>query len=55
MEDGFILSETTELNVSQGLDNYVALWEDTVHVYGTMKVFGVPVNSSNHDNRNIGI
>ncbi|MBY8997553.1 MAG: DUF4129 domain-containing protein [Candidatus Thorarchaeota archaeon] len=53
--DGFILSETTQLNVSQGLDTYVAYWEDTIHVYGTMTVGGVPVNSSNHDNRNIGI
>jgi len=54
-EGGFILSETTQLNVSQGLDSYIAYWEDTIHVYGTMKVGGVPVNSSNHDNRNIGI
>ncbi|MHA1963623.1 MAG: DUF4129 domain-containing protein [Candidatus Thorarchaeota archaeon] len=52
---GFILSETRQLNVSQGLDTYFAYWEDTVHVFGTMKVGGVPVNSSNHDNRNIGI
>ncbi len=52
---GFILSETTELNVSQGLDTHIAYWEDTVHVYGTMTVGGVPVNSSNHDNRDIGI
>jgi hypothetical protein len=51
----FVLSETTELNVSQGLDTHLAYWEDTVHVYGTMTVAGVPVNSSNHDNRNIGI
>jgi hypothetical protein len=54
-EGRFILSDTTELNVSQGLDTYVAFWEDTVHVYGTMTVGGVPVNSSNYDNRNIGI
>ncbi len=53
--DGVILSETRELNVSQGVDTHIAYWEDTVHVYGTMKVGGVPVNSSNHDNRNIGI
>jgi len=53
--DAFILSETTQLNVSQGLDTHVAFWEDTIHVFGTMKVGGVPVNSSNHDNRNIGI
>ncbi|MFX1560845.1 MAG: transglutaminase family protein, partial [Promethearchaeota archaeon] len=53
--DGFVLSETRDLNVSQGLDSHIAYWNDTVHVYGTMKVGGVPVNSSNHDNRNIGI
>ncbi|OLS31201.1 MAG: hypothetical protein ThorAB25_04620 [Candidatus Thorarchaeota archaeon AB_25] len=53
--DGFVLSETRDLNVSQGLDTHIAFWEDTVHVYGTMKVGGVPVNSTNHDNRNIGI
>jgi hypothetical protein len=53
--DSFVLSETRELNVSQGLDTYIAFWEDIVHVFGTMKVGGVPVNSSNHDNRNIGI
>ncbi|MGY5855182.1 MAG: transglutaminase domain-containing protein, partial [Candidatus Thorarchaeota archaeon] len=55
VSDGFILSETTQLNVSQGLDTHVAYWEDTIHVYGTMTVGGVPVNSSNYDNRNIGI
>ncbi len=54
---GFILSETRQLNVSQGLDTHVAYWEDTVHVYGTMKIGDppIPVNSSNYDNRNIGI
>jgi transglutaminase-like putative cysteine protease len=51
----FVLSETHELNVSQGIDTHVAYWEDTLHVYGTMTVGGVPVNSSNYDNRNIGI
>jgi hypothetical protein len=53
--DGFVLSETRELNVSQGIDTHIAYWEDTIHVYGTMKVGGVPVNSSKYDNRNIGI
>ena len=55
VDGGFVLSETIQLNVSQGLDTYVTYWEDTVHVYGTMKVGGVPVNSSKYDNRNIGI
>jgi transglutaminase-like putative cysteine protease/protocatechuate 3,4-dioxygenase beta subunit len=53
--DGFIISETQELNVSQGIDTYTAFWEDTVHVYGTMKVNGVPVNSSEYNNRYIQI
>ncbi|MFW9789006.1 MAG: transglutaminase family protein, partial [Candidatus Thorarchaeota archaeon] len=53
--DGFVLSETRQLNVSQGVDTHFAFWEDTIHVYGTMKVGGVPVNSSKYDNRNIGI
>ncbi|MFW9812407.1 MAG: transglutaminase domain-containing protein [Candidatus Thorarchaeota archaeon] len=51
----FVLSETLELNVSQGVDTHISYWEDTIHVYGTMTVGGVPVNSSNYDNRNIGI
>jgi hypothetical protein len=55
-EGGFILSETHGLNVSQSADTDVAYWEDTIHVYGTMKLQdGTPVNSSNYDNRNIGI
>jgi hypothetical protein len=52
---GFIISETQELNVSQGLDNYIAYWEDTVHVFGTMKVNGQPFNSSEYNNRYIQI
>ncbi len=52
---GFVLSETRELNVSQGIDTHFAFWEDTIHVYGTIKVGGIPVNSSKHDNTNIGI
>ncbi|MFW9794345.1 MAG: transglutaminase-like domain-containing protein, partial [Candidatus Thorarchaeota archaeon] len=52
----FVLSETRELNVSQGMDTHIAYWEDTVHVYGTMKFGdGTPVNSSNYGNQNIGI
>jgi transglutaminase-like putative cysteine protease len=52
---GFITSDTQELNVSQGIDTHVAYWEDTVHVFGTMKVNGVPVNSSLYDNKYIQI
>jgi len=53
--EGFVISETQELNVSQGVDTHVAYWEDTVHVYGTMTVNGVPVNSSLYDNKFIQI
>ncbi|MCK5390615.1 MAG: hypothetical protein KAJ36_08995, partial [Candidatus Thorarchaeota archaeon] len=50
-----ILAETHELNISQALDTHVALWEDTVHVYGVMTVGGIPVNSSKYGNRFIQI
>jgi len=53
--DGFVISETQELNVSQGVDTHVAYWEDTVHVFGIMTVNGVPVNSSLYDNKYIQI
>jgi hypothetical protein len=52
---GFVISETRDLNVSQGIDTHTAYWNDTVHVFGTMKVGGVPVNSSLYDNRYIQI
>ena len=51
----FVLSETRNLNVSQGVDPFTLYWEDTVHVYGTMTAGGVPVNSSNYDNKWIQI
>ena len=50
-----ILAETHELNISQELQTHVALWEDTVHVYGVMTVGGIPVNSSKYGNRFIQI
>ena len=51
----FVLSETRDLNVSQGVDTHITYWEDMIHVYGTMTVGGVPVNSSNYDNKWIQI
>ncbi|MHA1135134.1 MAG: transglutaminase domain-containing protein [Candidatus Thorarchaeota archaeon] len=42
-----IIAETQELDINQGLDTYVTLWEDTVHVFGIMTVGGNPVNGSN--------
>ena len=50
-----IIAETHELNISQGLDTHVALWEDTVHVFGVMTVGGNPLNSSNYGNQYIQI
>jgi hypothetical protein len=51
----FIISETQQLNVSQGIDTHMAYWEDTVHVFGTMRVNGKPFNSSEYNNRYIKI
>ena len=42
-----VIAETQELDINQGLDTYVTLWEDTVHVFGIMTVGGNPVNGSN--------
>jgi len=32
----FILAETIDVNINQGLDTHVAYWGDTIHVYGIM-------------------
>lgn len=48
-------SEIIELNINQGLDTHVALWNDYVHVYGVMTVGGTPVNSSRYGNQYIQI
>jgi len=50
-----ILAETYELDINQGLDTYVAYWEDTIHVYGIMTVGGNPLNSSKYGNQYIQI
>ncbi|MBE0525668.1 MAG: transglutaminase domain-containing protein, partial [Candidatus Thorarchaeota archaeon] len=41
-----VIAETHDLDINQGLSTHVALWEDTVHVYGVMTVGGIPVNGS---------
>ncbi|TFF67576.1 transglutaminase domain-containing protein, partial [Candidatus Thorarchaeota archaeon] len=53
--DDFVISGTTDLNVSQGIDTHIAYWEDTVHVFGRMTVGGNPVNGSNYGNNQIQI
>jgi len=51
----FVISQTRDLNVSQGVDTHIAYWEDTIHVYGLMTVGGEPMNSSNYNNQYIQI
>ncbi len=53
--DDFVVSGTTDVNVSQGIDTYKAYWEDMVHVYGRMTVGGNPVNGSKYGNDQIRI
>ncbi|MGY5858233.1 MAG: transglutaminase domain-containing protein [Candidatus Thorarchaeota archaeon] len=50
-----IIAETHDVDINQDMDNYVAFWEDTVHVYGTMTVGGNPFNSSRYTNQDIQI
>ncbi|MFO7835036.1 MAG: transglutaminase-like domain-containing protein, partial [Candidatus Thorarchaeota archaeon] len=54
-EDGFVVSETVEMNLKLGLDNYTAYWEDTIHVHGVMTRDGEPVDGSTLDNDQIQI
>ncbi|MBS3794210.1 MAG: hypothetical protein KGY80_04895 [Candidatus Thorarchaeota archaeon] len=49
-ENGFAISETVEMNLKLGLDNYTAYWEDTIHVHGVMTRDGEPVDGSTLDN-----
>ena len=51
----FVISETRDLNVSQGIDTHIAYWEDTLNVFGIMTVGGVPVNGSELNNKYIQI
>ncbi|TFG13003.1 hypothetical protein EU537_07695 [Candidatus Thorarchaeota archaeon] len=46
----FIPSETTDVNIKLGFDNYTAHWEDVLHVYGTLTVNGQPVDGTTLDN-----
>ncbi len=46
----FMPSETTDVNIKLGLDNYTAHWEDILHVYGTLTVNGQPVDGTTLDN-----
>lgn len=49
-ENGFFISETVDMNLKMGLDNYSAYWEDTIHVHGLMTRDGEPVDGSTLDN-----
>jgi transglutaminase-like putative cysteine protease len=46
----FVPSETTDVNIKLGLDNYTTHWEDILHVYGTLTVKGQPVDGTTLDN-----
>ncbi|MHA2425220.1 MAG: transglutaminase domain-containing protein, partial [Candidatus Thorarchaeota archaeon] len=40
------LSETIDLDISLGLTDYTAHWNDTIHVHGIMTISGSPANGS---------
>jgi hypothetical protein len=40
----FILSETIDMNLKQGLDDYESNWQDTIHAHGLLTAGGEPVN-----------
>ncbi len=50
-----VLASTIDVDLQLGLDNYTALWEDTVHVHGVMTVGGQPVDGSTLVNNQIQI
>ncbi|MCK4484327.1 MAG: transglutaminase domain-containing protein, partial [Candidatus Thorarchaeota archaeon] len=43
---GFSLSETIDVDLKLGWDNYTSVWADTVHAHGLMTVGGEPVNGT---------
>ena len=46
----FLPSETIDLDMKLGLDNYTTHWQDTLHVHGVMTVGGSPVNGTRLNN-----
>ena len=51
----FILSETIDVDLKLGWDNYTSVWADTVHAHGLMTVGGVPVDGTTLINDQIQI
>ncbi|MCF2135846.1 MAG: DUF4129 domain-containing protein [Candidatus Thorarchaeota archaeon] len=51
----FTLSETYDVDLSLGLDDYVAYWDDILHVHGVMTVGGDPVDGTTLNNDQIRI
>ncbi len=45
-EGMFIPSETIDVDLKLGWDNYTSVWDDTVHAHGLMTVGGVPVDGT---------
>ncbi|MGY5861799.1 MAG: transglutaminase domain-containing protein [Candidatus Thorarchaeota archaeon] len=43
---GFTLSETIDVNLKLGWDNYTSVWADTIHAHGLMTVGGEPVDGT---------
>ncbi|MHA1484625.1 MAG: transglutaminase-like domain-containing protein, partial [Candidatus Thorarchaeota archaeon] len=52
---GFSLSETIDVNLKLGWDNYTSVWDDTVHAHGLMTVSGEPVDGTTLINDQIQI
>ncbi len=54
-EGRFCFSETIDVNLKLGWDNYTSVWTDTVHAHGLMTVQGEPVNGTTLINDQIQI
>ncbi len=48
--DGFVVSDTIDVNIKLALDNYTAYWEDTIHVHGVLTYGGNPVDGTTLNN-----
>ena len=54
-EGRFSLSETIDVDLKLGWDNYTSVWDDTVHAHGLMTVGGVPVDGTTLINNQIQV
>ncbi len=51
----FIISETFDVDLALGWDNYTAYWTDHLRIHGVMTVGGNPVNGSELNNKYVQI